>query len=89
MSGLNCLKLGSTLSNICNTTQLDSATECHYAFKNFWGEPWKAFGNNKKEVAQVMISIFDRVENFVGKGENAGKQHFLLFQKCFLLSSSS
>ena len=40
MSGLNYLKLGSTLSNICNTTQLDDATKCHYAFKNFWGEPW-------------------------------------------------
>ena len=26
MSGLNYLKLGSTLSNICNTTQLDNAT---------------------------------------------------------------
>ena len=39
MSGLNYKKLGSTLSNICNTTQLDNATICHYAFKNFWGEP--------------------------------------------------
>ena len=39
MPGLNYLKLGSTLSNICNTTQLDDATKCHYAFKNFWGEP--------------------------------------------------
>ena len=24
-------------------------------------------------------------EAFVGKGENAGNQHFLLFSKCFLL----
>ena len=39
MSGLNYLKLGSTLSNICNTTQLDNATKCRHAFKNFWGEP--------------------------------------------------
>ena len=39
MSGLNYLKLGSTLSNICNTTQLDNATKCHHTFKNFWGEP--------------------------------------------------
>ena len=43
MSGLNYLKLGSTLSNICNTTQLDKATKCHHAFKNFWGEPWFSF----------------------------------------------
>ena len=32
MSGLNYTKLGSTLSNICNTTQLDDTTKCHYAF---------------------------------------------------------
>ena len=25
-----------------------------------------------------------RLENIVGKGENAGYQHFLLFQQCFL-----
>ena len=39
MSGLNYKTLGSTLSNICNTTKLDDATKCHYAFKNFWAEP--------------------------------------------------
>ena len=39
MSDLNYLKLDSTFSNICNTIQLDNATKCHYAFKNFWGEP--------------------------------------------------
>ena len=26
-----------------------------------------------------MIFVFDRVENTMGKGENAGYQHFLLF----------
>ena len=26
---------------------------------------------------------FDRVENIVGKGENAAYQHFLLFPQCF------
>ena len=30
-----------------------------------------------------MISLFDRVENTVGKGENAGYQHFLLFPQVF------
>ena len=30
-----------------------------------------------------MISVFDRVENIVGKGENGGYQHFLLFTQCF------
>ena len=27
--------------------------------------------------------MLGRVENIVGKGENAGNQHFLLFPKCF------
>ena len=31
----------------------------------------------------MMIFVFDRVENIVGKGENAGYQHFLLFPQCF------
>ena len=30
-----------------------------------------------------MTSVFDRKENIVGKGENAGYQHFLLFPRCF------
>ena len=31
----------------------------------------------------MIISVFDRVENIAGKGENAGYQHFLLFPQCF------
>ena len=31
----------------------------------------------------MIISVFDRVENIVGRGENAGNQHFLLFPQCF------
>ena len=31
--------------------------------------------------------VFDRVENIVGKGENAGNRHFLLFPKCFQKAS--
>ena len=31
--------------------------------------------------------LFDRVENSVGKGENAGYQHFLLFLQCFWKAS--
>ena len=30
-----------------------------------------------------MISVYEQVENIVGKGENAGNQHFLLFPQCF------
>ena len=31
----------------------------------------------------MMTSLYDRVENIVGKRENAGYQHFLLFPQCF------
>ena len=36
-----------------------------------------------------MISVFDRVENIVGKGVCAGYQHFLLFPQCFQKASFS
>ena len=35
----------------------------------------------------MVIFVFDRVENIVGKGENAGHWHFLLFSKCFQKAS--
>ena len=43
----------------------------------------KAFADNKINVAEMMIFLSDRVENIVGKGENAGFQHFLLFPQYF------
>ena len=43
----------------------------------------KTSADNKSNIAYMMISLFDRVENTVGKGENAGHQHFLLFPQCF------
>ena len=36
-----------------------------------------------------MIFDFDRVENIVRTGENAGYQHFLLFPQCFQKASFS
>ena len=36
-----------------------------------WSQ-FKAFADNKIIVAQMMISVYNRVENVVGKGENAG-----------------
>ena len=49
----------------------------------------KAFAHDKMNAAEMMISLSDRVENIVGKGENAGYQHFLLFPQCFQKSSLS
>ena len=31
----------------------------------------------------MTVFLFDRDENIMGKGENAGYQHFLLFLQCF------
>ena len=31
--------------------------------------------------------VLEKVENIVGKGENAGYQHFLLFLQCFQTAS--
>ena len=35
----------------------------------------------------MILSAFDREENIVGKGENAGYQHFLLFLQSFQKAS--
>ena len=48
---------------------------------------FKAFADDKFIVSRMMISLIDRVENTVGKGENAGYLHFLLFPQCFLKPS--
>ena len=47
----------------------------------------KAFADNKINVTQMIISVFDRVKNIEGKGENAGYHHFLLFPQCFVKAS--
>ena len=41
------------------------------------------FADNKTIAAGKLKSVLERVENIVGKGENAGYQHFLLFPQCF------
>ena len=43
----------------------------------------KAFADNKLNLAEKLKFALGRVENIVGKGENAGFQHFLLFPQCF------
>ena len=37
----------------------------------------------------MTIFLFDRAENTLGKGENAGDQYFLLYPQCFPKPSSS
>ena len=43
----------------------------------------KAFVDDNFNAAQIIEFMLERVENMVGKGENAGYQHFLLFPHGF------
>ena len=43
----------------------------------------KAFADNNLDMTQIMEFVINWEENILGKEENAGYQHFLLFPKCF------
>ena len=43
----------------------------------------KAFAEDKLNVTKELTFVLEKEENIVGKGENAGNQHFLLFLQCF------
>ena len=61
-----------------------------YQTTKFWTvTKLKAFADDKLNVAKMASSLFDRAENTLGKGENAGYQHFLLFPLCFPKLSTS
>ena len=48
----------------------------------------KALADDNLYVYQISKFALGRIENIVGKGENAGYQHFLLFPQCFQKASS-
>ena len=43
----------------------------------------REFADDKLHVLKIMISLCNRLENTVGKRENGGFHHFLLFPECF------
>ena len=49
----------------------------------------KAFADDKINVTEKLKLLFISMENIVGKGKNAGYQHFLLFPQCFQQASFS
>ena len=49
----------------------------------------KAIADDKLNVTKNVKVVFRRIENIVGKEENAGNQHFLLFPQCFQKALSS
>ena len=48
----------------------------------------KALADNQLNITKMIILICARVENSVGKRENAGYQYFLLYPQCFQKASS-
>ena len=44
---------------------------------------FKVFADNKINLTQTLNFVLGRVENILGKGEDAAYQHFLLFPKYF------
>ena len=44
---------------------------------------FKTFADDKIMTTRKLKFVLGKVENTVGKGENAGYQHFLLFPQCF------
>ena len=49
----------------------------------------KELADEKINVTEKLKFVLRRVENMVGKGQNAGYQHFVLFPQCFQKSSLS
>ena len=47
----------------------------------------KAFADDDAKVVKVSKPVFGKVENIVGKGENAGYQHVVIFPQCFQKAS--
>ena len=60
-----------------------------FHFRQIWNCRLQALSLWKSKIfRQMLISVFDREENIVGKEENAGNQHFFffpLFSKGFFL----
>ena len=48
---------------------------------------FEVFADDKLKVAKI-TELLGKIENIVGKGENAGYQHFLLYSQCFQKPSS-
>ena len=51
------------------------------------GPNLKAYADDKLNLAEKLKFVLEKVENILGKGENAGYQHFLLFSQCFQKAS--
>ena len=77
-----------------NILRKENAGNQHFLFFNSllnnkildWSK-LEAFADDKINVNQKLKFVLGRIENIVGKGENAGYQHFLHFPQCFQKAS--
>ena len=70
----------------CSCANCERALESTpYQTTKFWTGPnWRHnFADDKINVIEKLKFVLERVDNVVGKGENAGYQHFLLFLQFF------
>ena len=44
---------------------------------------FKSLADDKIDMTQNLKFVLERVENILGKGENADYQHFLIVQECY------
>ena len=84
-------KLNFVLGRVENTVEKEKMLLSANAFTLFKSVPnnkflaWsklKTFADDKLDVVKMMISVFDRLENTMGKGKSAGYQHFHFFRQC-------
>ena len=81
MLATTCIKRPSALKDHCSDTAIPLNSFPHK--KSLDQTKLKAFADDKLNVTKVIISVFDRVENIVGKGEIASTSNFSFFPQCF------
>ena len=85
-----------TLTTVKDNNKCERSSDCQLSLLHFNPLPnanildWSkllAFADDKRNVTRKLKFVFERLENIVGEGENAGYQHFLLFPHCFQKAS--
>ena len=100
-----CMVFRTTLAPFSTVIQLNHGSQCtHPCFpgvlltstllnslpnKILDQSKFKGLADDKINASKKLKFILGIVETFLGKGENAGYQHFLLFPKCFQKPPSS
>ena len=64
------------LLNILTDKLFSAYSLFNQTIKFLTGQHWKYLQTTKMKLAKMMIFVLNRVENSVGKGENAGYQSF-------------